>query len=445
MCVCVLTTSSSAWARALTVSTLADDCSAPPSGSLRAAIDAANATGGPAVITYAPDLAGTIVLACPLSISAVVDINAKEDVEVDGYLLTGHDILTIQPPAAVRLDRFRLRGGTETRAIKVESGAVLEVDRSEIGNNEWPDGGTTGGAGMWVESGSTVAITRSLFYTNVVPDCLDCLGGAILVEGPSDFYVSDTEFEQNYAQSGGAIAFLGDFPPGSAAIEGSTFFNNLVFSSSLQGGRGGALWAEGNAAGRAAITVLNSTFAKNGANEGGAAGVGSAAGLVRGAEWVFRHCTFVGNFSWPSLINTEAESVVNDSDSVIVILNSILTLPNADRTFVSPTSLRFCRDAQNPLPFSTPGDWGGGSNHRDLLFDPGGPQPEDCPGVSFTSLVSSDPLLASLDFNGGDTRTHAVDPGSPVVGAAAPSLCPPEDQRGFPRNPSACWIGSYED
>ena len=62
------------------------------------------------------------------------------------------------------------------------------------------------------------------------------------------------------------------------------------------------------------------------------------------------------------------------------------------------------------------------------------------------SAHSSDPQLAPLDDNGGDTRTHAPSPDSPAVNAIPAGECIVDtDQRGLPRPYGAgCDIGAVE-
>ena len=51
----------------------------------------------------------------------------------------------------------------------------------------------------------------------------------------------------------------------------------------------------------------------------------------------------------------------------------------------------------------------------------------------------ADPILGQLADNGGATETAA---GSAALGAGV--MCPPTDQRGMPRPPTACTSGSVE-
>jgi len=64
-------------------------------------------------------------------------------------------------------------------------------------------------------------------------------------------------------------------------------------------------------------------------------------------------------------------------------------------------------------------------------------------GVGALSDVK--PLLAvALRNNGGSTPTHALEAGSPAIGAGDEPKCPPDDQRHFIRPTGRCDIGAYE-
>ena len=61
------------------------------------------------------------------------------------------------------------------------------------------------------------------------------------------------------------------------------------------------------------------------------------------------------------------------------------------------------------------------------------------------ALSRTDPLLAKgLRNNGGPTQTHALEAGSPAIGAGDDSKCSVEDQRHFARPLGRCDIGAYE-
>jgi len=61
------------------------------------------------------------------------------------------------------------------------------------------------------------------------------------------------------------------------------------------------------------------------------------------------------------------------------------------------------------------------------------------------SLGDVNPLLeVALRNNGGSTPTHALEAGSPAIGAGDESKCPPDDQRHFIRPNGSCDIGAYQ-
>src|SRR5690606_29583266 len=59
--------------------------------------------------------------------------------------------------------------------------------------------------------------------------------------------------------------------------------------------------------------------------------------------------------------------------------------------------------------------------------------------------INADPLIDSLQNDGGFTQTMALLPGSPAIDAGDNTACPATDQRGVtrPQGPQ-CDIGAYE-
>ncbi len=60
------------------------------------------------------------------------------------------------------------------------------------------------------------------------------------------------------------------------------------------------------------------------------------------------------------------------------------------------------------------------------------------------NLLNVDPMLETLQNNGGTTETHELLAGSPAIGVITPGgKCVEPDQRGVPRS-APCDIGAYE-
>ena len=74
--------------------------------------------------------------------------------------------------------------------------------------------------------------------------------------------------------------------------------------------------------------------------------------------------------------------------------------------------------------------------------------PNTCVGFTPATNVIGDPLLQTLAYNGGSTRSHALREGSPAIDAGnptPPNECLPLDQRGVTRPQRAgCDIGAFE-
>jgi uncharacterized repeat protein (TIGR01451 family) len=86
------------------------------------------------------------------------------------------------------------------------------------------------------------------------------------------------------------------------------------------------------------------------------------------------------------------------------------------------------------------------SRHHNLVETPGG---FDLAGPGDEDIIGQEPLLGPLGDNGGDTQTHALQPGSPAIDAGSCTDVAGDpitsDQRGIarPQGPD-CDIGAYE-
>ncbi|QDT94090.1 right-handed parallel beta-helix repeat-containing protein [Gimesia algae] len=215
-------------------------------GSLRDAIEAANANAGADTISFDAALAGeTIVLSTELQIT--------DDLTITGL---GADQLTLDGNADSRI--FRIDDGVVSSDINVEiSGLTLTNGSAENGGAIYNlemlsivDSTLTGntatqyGGGIYFSQADQVSVSNTTFESNYAFS-----GGAIYsIEG--SLSIDESHFSQNHAtgEYGGAIYFSGV----SAHIDQSQFIENYSEAN------GGAIYAfNGN------LTVTASQFTEN--------------------------------------------------------------------------------------------------------------------------------------------------------------------------------------
>jgi len=246
-------------------------------------------------------------------------------------------------------------------------------------------------------------------------------GGAIKANNHSSFLgstvtLTNSTFNNNTAGDGGN----GNPSPGigghgggihlenqwSATINRSTINGN----SAGAGGTGGTRVFAGDGGGvHASLTMNSSTVSGNMTHDGSdtASGLG---GAVFGAG-VIRNSTITNN---TTSIHTQT-AVVGFSISGSIIAGN---LP-LDCTWITSTGYN--------------------------LLGIG------CSGVDPTDMINVDPKLGALQDNGGPTKSHALQPGSPAIETGDPASCPTADQRGYTRPVDndgdltpRCDIGSFE-
>jgi hypothetical protein len=204
-------------------------------GSLRAAIDAANASPGADSIDIADGLKGTISLTSPLSVT--------EDLTITG---SGQAKLTVS-------------GGSATRAMSV-AGAETHLALRQL---TIADGLASAPAGTAV-------------------------GGGLLNDGASvsvDHVTFDGNRAVGHRAAGGAVANLG----GTFLADHTDFVGNGVQCDDGQECFGGAVFNDHGAA----VQIDHATFSNNTSAAGGANG--GAIDVVNGSVVNLDHCTFDGN------------------------------------------------------------------------------------------------------------------------------------------------------
>jgi hypothetical protein len=268
-----------------TVANLADS----GSGSLRAAIAAANANAGHDVIAFTAGLSGTVILTSG-------ELGITDAVHIDG-------------PGAGRL---AVSGNDASRVFQIGSGVAVDIDGLTVtrGHSLLRGGGILN-AGTLTLSHAVVSDNEVVGLPGATP-AVDAFGGGIFNSGT--LTVSHTLFVGNRSTGvagnpggpgstalGGAI-----LSNGNAAISHCTFLDNQAVGGAAGPGatfsRAGIGGAIANTNG--SMTVSHSTFSDNRAVGGaggaapGSAGIGGAiasVALIADATLTVSHCTIVGN------------------------------------------------------------------------------------------------------------------------------------------------------
>ena len=372
---------------------------------LREAIDSANGDAddggcvgigayGADTITFS--VAGTIMLD-----SALPNIT-----DTDGLTIDGASQITISGDNA---------GALTDRVFIVDPTGVLTLQNLTVIN------GTTDFNGGGIFNQGTVTITNSTFSGNSADDD----GGGIFNDGGS-VTITNSIFSGNSAEGVGGGIFNDD--GGTVTIWNSTFSGNSADT-------GGGIINFGT------LTVTNSTFSVNSAvNSGG--GISSDSG---DQEFTITNSTFSGNSA------NNGGGILNSFDSPVTIINSTLSgnsAVNSGGGISNDGILTITNSivANSPLGGDCDQNQNFGSftaNGHNLDTD------GSCQSFSpnFATVSSAQLNLGPLFFNGGPTKTHALQSGSFAINNGVQALCESdgitEDQRGETRD-GACDIGAYE-
>jgi len=255
-------------------------------------------------------------------------------------------------------------------------------------------------------------VEKSQFSNN---KSTDSQAGALWHSGLSNgqFNVTDCSFENNEAKShGGAIRCTA----GANKFSNCTFYGNKTFAA---GSLGGAIWNfEDPQANRTWFsTIENCTFANNIAGGYGGALVISndPAGNIRGSikNTIISNNKAYQQCGYPPPAGCNGYNNGNNCGSILTDLGNNIEYPERPNRVANPSW-----DDPNDRPcFNRPVVLG--SNTMPVI----------------------NPLLLSPALNGSNTKTMALQGGSPAINAG--NGCTPTDQRGAGRV-GACDIGAYE-
>jgi hypothetical protein len=318
--------------------------------------------------------------------------------------------------AAGNGDLVDVAAGTYSAGAVIPSHKRLTINGAGVGSTVLDGGGTTAAGFAQPHDGGRTLTIRSLSIRNFHSG----------VFSEHRIVLEDCEVSGSFA--GGVVVSNGFATIRRCTISGNglggTLYNGGVSAQSLEIYSSTISGNTGTGVRGRYVRIEDSTISGNG-KTGASDGFQTVGGGVDGSRVLLKRSTVAGNF-------------VIDPDGSLgggVIAGPRMTIDSsiiADN--VADVGADCWRDPT--IPSSRLRSSGFNLVEDGLVLCSGSVRPSDLLGV--------DPLLGSLQNNGGPTETHALLPGSPAIGAiTSGSKCRRPDQRGVPRTPP-CDIGAYE-
>jgi hypothetical protein len=385
-----------------TVTTLTDNVA----GSLR---DAINITPSGGTVDFAPGLTGTITLSAG-------QLTIAKNLTINGPGATGFGMTAIT-----------VNGGNASRVFNISSGFTVTISGLAIkgglasGNSSTPGGASSGGG---ILNAGTLTLKDDIVSGNTATGTgagAISFGGGIFNSGTLTITNSTISNDAATAPSGISDAG-GIFNNGTLTLTATTVSNNTANSGgSSNGGAGGGILTGMNAS--ASATLTNCTVSSNTAN-GAGGGI-----LISGGTLTLTNCTIAGNTATGpaptggGISNTGATTV--NLQNTIVALNGSTSGPDIFGLVASTST--------NNLIGNGSGSTGLNDGSNGNLVGPRNGQPIN-------------PLLGTLQDNGGPTPTRALLANSPAIDAGLNTgITVATDQRGFKRIVNnTIDIGAYE-
>lgn len=369
---------------------------------LRAAIQESNALSGTDNI-FIPSGIYTRTIGGIGGNDSVGDLNIVDDVNIvgEGRNTTVIDanlldrVFHIGNMANANVSKITLKHGSTPgigAGIYIESGASASIDDVVIIEN-------IGGSGAGIEARGPLTLTNSIIAEN---QALNGNSGGGIVGFDTTIKIINSTIRDNTTTSRGAGIFL--------QVPGSAELINVTISGNESDSDGGGITNLGMQ-----LSLVNVTVSGNQAVEGGA-------GIDNHGVITITNSTIFANQSVNSIGGVYNNPINNGSmkvENTIIAGNNggdcggtVSTIVSLGNNIISDTTCNF----------SGNGD-----------------------------LPNTDPLLGTLQDNGGSTLTHALLSGSPAIDNGKNENCPDIDQRGYPRpldgngdNISKCDIGAVE-
>jgi hypothetical protein len=372
---------------------------------------------------------------------------------------------------------------TATTGYLARGGGVLSRGSLELHDSRLRNNAALFGGGALVLGGPTL-VDHTAFLGNSAGDSSDPnskgngAGGGLLVLLSAGSIV-DSTFVGNHSLSGGGAVYLAPPEYSTFLVDGTVFLLNQdatdnaggIFAPGVDGAHitvdhsrfvaNSAYKYGGVSLCGLAMTIRNSSFV---ANTSGAVGIS----CTNGGALVVANSTFAANqvIAAPGTVK-DAGGITNAGGDVSIVNSTFSDNVGgavANNTHPGGQGTMTIVHATVTGGFATSGA-GGVTNYQDGVLNLANTivanslVSADCLnlgtiGVNIGNMVedgscgaglAGDPKLAALADNGGPTQTHALFVGSPAIDAAAPTWCPPLDQRGVARPVGAgCDIGAYE-
>ena len=282
---------------------------------------------------------------------------------------------------------------SENTATQKGGGMYNSVSSPDVTNCTFNGNNANDYGGGIYNYSSDSAVTNCTFFENHAENH----GGGIC-NYESTFHVSDCTFDTNSADYGGGM--FNDFAP-SSSVTASTVIQGNTFTGNIGVNKGGAIYNEY----AKTVEIINCTLILNSAEYGGGIYSYSSSPIIT-------NCTLTGNTanSGVSMYSKESEPVVRNcifwEDDGVEVVNSL-----------SSPDIAFCV-VENQITGVT----------------------------DISDIITADPMLETLDDNGGPTWTCALGRGSSAIDEGTDEGdVPVTDQRGIERPQGTGYdIGAYE-
>jgi hypothetical protein len=302
---------------------------------------------------------------------AILDANACPGNNLIDFAPTAYGTITLTTGELLITDDLFIDGPGATKVV------VSGNDASRV---------------FYITSGTTVTIS-GLTITNGRSG-----GGGGIHNDRGTLTVNNCTVSGNSANNGGGIENFSENFDGNSPGTATLIVNNSTFSGNSASSDGGGIRNSGQHQGSATVTINNSTFSDNSAGTGG--GIRTDAGVDGSAPLTVMNSTFSGNSA------SRHGGAIAISFGVNVTVGSTILKAGASGANID--------GSVNSLGYNLSSDGTGPNNGS-------------------TDLLNSDPLLGSLQDNGGPTFTHALLCGSPAIDKGRNLSGDTTDQRGLPR------------